>query len=409
MKKLFTIAGLVICLIILIIACDPTHSTTVDKNTTTSQLTQTGTPFRQIYTNSVQPIEYLQKTKSPFFTYPPHVTPYSPEEIGSSNWSHDISPDNHWEVSIKGGKYPVVVTSNDGKILSKETGTKIRGNVIGFASWLPDNSGFVIWDSDYVIRKSGGSDRLIIYRINSQTTELERYVYDSLTQCGILLSSISWAPDGKSLAVLVVSDHSELIEVLDSKANVVKTIIPKINKVSKENYFLIKPQLTNDYLFYEFIDYTSPKPYKTKIFKVDLHNSSEFSIDLLTSEYSPEIVSIDPTSERFILIRNTSLDPLIKGKELVIFNYGTGQYEKILLTSEGDIQTVNNKDSSIVGIIRNNEQFGDLYFYYWRTNEFIDKNKRTDSYLEWDDHKEVFLLNHKDFEAHHYWYEDIAP
>lgn len=406
MRKQFSIACLVICLALLIFFIPLTTSKIDDEKTATSQVTQTETPFRQISTNSIQPIETVEKTRPPFFRYPPHVTPYSPLEIGSSNWRHDISPDNHWEVSIKDGKYPVVVTSNDGKILSKETGSKIRGKIIGFAGWLPDNSEFIIWDSDFIIPKSGGSDRLIIYRINSHTSELQRFVYDSQTSCGILINSISWAPDGKQFAILITSVHSKHIVILDSNAKVVKSILPRTNA---DFYFLSTPQLTNNYLIYGIVDYTVPKPYKTRMFIVDVKKTGDSSIDLLTSEFSPEIVSMDPTSERFLLIRNTSIDPFKKGKELVVFNYGTGQYEKTLLTSEDDIRIVNNKDSSIVGIVKQNGPYGDVYFYHWRTDEIVDKNKKTDSYLEWNDHKEVFYLDHRDFNEHHYWYEDITP
>jgi len=314
-----------------------------------------------------------------------------------------FSPD-HRSIIFASEDVPVAVVSLTNLKIYQSPSLPALGDYTNFASWFPDNSGFVIMDADKGCEKCS-FDRLRVYQINSKNNFLQQNIFEPLKERNdSFWSNISWSPDGSSFAVVV---NQQEIDILNRQAQVVEKFLPDLKTNSS---WIDSANWTPYGLIYKTrYDNPYPQPQLTELFLLDSAHAELKETRLLTSNAYPEFISYDPFSPRVIIMQDQNPEIFDNKLDFVIFNLETRKLEKVIYTIMGGPNT-NYKissDSTMVGMMGNVEE-NNFYIYDWKSQTFFDLHMHIKDILAWDPIAQAFIVLKKDA-AGHEWTEAVQP
>lgn len=139
------------------------------------------------------------------------------------DWRLSHSPDGNWILKLD--KTVTILSTSYEQVSLKQPSDAKLGEYSTFKAWFPDSNGVILFDADHGCEKCA-YDRLVVLLINREQMQLQRFVYEPMTERNrSFWGLISWSPDGSKFAVVV--DFKELV-VLDRQANIIMTLAPAL-------------------------------------------------------------------------------------------------------------------------------------------------------------------------------------
>ncbi len=336
------------------------------------------------------------------------------DNLAQNKYRHlaDInSPDMNWRIKYKNSKYPIIVESEDEKIVFQESGSLETGENVVTLDWFPDSSGFILWaaDSPQEINDYGWywADRLILYKIDTVNKLLHHTIVAPVASKkeGFMTwpRNLAWSPDGSKFAVV---ENIETIYVIDRNGQIIRISEPSLGK---EEYWYWSILLTNDSLLFSTIQ----SPYKQKpgltttnaIWKVNLEKEDTSEKKIMEEVDYVEFVGKDPNSAKILIYRPNPENFPCSPNELVIYNLETNEIEKTLLRNITNLSSSSSKDKTVLAlnfskckpsvsqshIIESENILVYQYIYYWQYGELVEKSEKSNfSYSFWDETKNGF-------------------
>jgi hypothetical protein len=338
-------------------------------------------------------------------TLPSNATPIPPDYW---DWHTERSPDNQWQVHL-GYQQPISVTSISDQTLVIDDKLPLLGEYNAFESWVPDNSGFVMFDSNFGCEKCP-LDRLIVYHIDAELKTLDRYIFDpALPTNYAFWQPITWSPDGTQLAVIV---NEKEIFILNRQAKVVREIKPNLGK----------EEILDQVLWAKFgLAYTTrilTGNQSEQIRLLNLDDVSSAEVILTEGSDGPQILAADPFSPRLMVAHSTRPFNSTLGylEEIAILNVETHQYEDSVYIYGKWIQYpyydfASSADQQLVALQLGHDE-GNLFIFGWKKRQLTstDINGTSEKIIGWRQDLQTFIvLRNQQSTSKTEWLESVNP